>query len=176
MDEPSLIMGRSHRCERHDPIRDLPIVIRLFGNEYGEELAKQIFIDHIYLDTKERTKSKNDPEPAENYLEDYPELSQSSPVYSSYHTFWSDIDVVGIVKTICVIFLGIVVLWALNGALGDPIGSWWINNIVNPIGFWWSQNWVIVVGVVVALPFLLVTIYAFRNKNKVAKTLWNLID
>jgi hypothetical protein len=172
MDEPSRILGRSHRGERHDPVRDLPIVLRVFGEEYGEDVARQIFLDHLYLDNKERERTKIQNEPESSYPEPY----QPSITYDSHSAFPTDVDGENLIRTIGSIVFGLIVLWALNAALGNPIGSWWTNSIVNPIGLWWSQNWVFVVGVVILIPVLLLTIYTFRNKNRLAKILWNLID
>ena len=46
MDAPSAIYGSSHRWTRHD----LALVPKKFLDKYGEELAKQIMLDHILLD------------------------------------------------------------------------------------------------------------------------------
>jgi hypothetical protein len=46
MDAPSQIYGSSHRWTRHD----LALIPRKFINEYGEELTRQIMLDHILLD------------------------------------------------------------------------------------------------------------------------------
>jgi ABC-type multidrug transport system fused ATPase/permease subunit len=58
MDELSFTLGRSHRDFRHNPNRDLPMVIRTFGGKYGDDVAREIFLDHITLDNKERARSK----------------------------------------------------------------------------------------------------------------------
>lgn len=162
MDEPSLIMGYSHREERHNPVRDAPMIIRIFGAEYGDDLAKQIFLDHIYLDTKERA----------NRIQDYPESSRPFPDSGPSDFFPSGNT---LIETIGAIAFGLIVLYALNTAFNNPIGLWWSKSVVNPIGLWWSQNWFIVVGIILALPILLIVVYTFRNKNRVAKVLWNLI-
>lgn len=49
MDEPSLILGPEHRNERHDPKQEIPPI---FITKYGEELARNIILDHIFLDVK----------------------------------------------------------------------------------------------------------------------------
>lgn len=49
MDEPSLLLGPEHRGERHDPQQSLP---QIFVNKYGSELARNIMLDHIFLDAK----------------------------------------------------------------------------------------------------------------------------
>lgn len=49
MDEPSRLYGASHRKTRHDPDQSIP---KIFVEKYGEELARNIIIDHILLDTK----------------------------------------------------------------------------------------------------------------------------
>lgn len=49
MDEPSLILGPQHRNERHDPKQEIPPI---FITKYGEELARNIILDHIFLDVK----------------------------------------------------------------------------------------------------------------------------
>lgn len=46
MDEPSSLYGSSHRWTRHD----LALIPRKFIDEYGEELTRQIMLDHILLD------------------------------------------------------------------------------------------------------------------------------
>ena len=47
MDEPSQIYGGGHRKFRHDPDIEIP---QVFINKYGEELARNIILDHLYLD------------------------------------------------------------------------------------------------------------------------------
>lgn len=49
MDEPSLILGSEHRKERHDPTQETP---QIFITKYGRELARNIILDHIFLDVK----------------------------------------------------------------------------------------------------------------------------
>jgi hypothetical protein len=53
IDEPSQILGGSHRNERHD-VNSLDTAIRMFGNKYGDDAVRQIFLDHLYLDSKEK--------------------------------------------------------------------------------------------------------------------------
>lgn len=48
MDEPSRIAGNDHRRFRHDPDQEIP---SCFIEKYGEDLARNILLDHIYLDT-----------------------------------------------------------------------------------------------------------------------------
>ncbi|MBU0847291.1 hypothetical protein KKH23_08935 [Patescibacteria group bacterium] len=52
MDEPSQLYGASHRWIRHD----LSLIPKKFIDRYGKELAKQIMLDHILLDRKDKTK------------------------------------------------------------------------------------------------------------------------
>lgn len=54
MDAPSAIYGSSHRWTRHD----LGLVPKKFLDKYGEELAKQIMLDHILLDRKDDPRVK----------------------------------------------------------------------------------------------------------------------
>jgi len=49
MDEPWVLYGQQHRWTRHD----LKIIPKVFIDKYGEELTKQIMIDHILLDQKQ---------------------------------------------------------------------------------------------------------------------------
>jgi len=46
MDEPGMIFGPSHAAERHDPDQIIPNV---FVMKYGEELARDIIHDHLFL-------------------------------------------------------------------------------------------------------------------------------
>jgi len=54
MDEPSQLYGSSHRWTRHD----LSLIPKKFIDKYGEELAKQIMLDHILLDRKGESEIK----------------------------------------------------------------------------------------------------------------------
>lgn len=167
MDEPSFIMGSSHRDERHNPRRDLPINIKMFGNDYGEGVARQVFLDHILLDRKESASKQQYPNP---------EPSQPSPVCSPSTSFTGGTTAGGnLIETIGSIVFGFVVLWALNTAFGDPIGSWWNNGVVKPMGLWWSLNWFFVLGIIILIPVTIVVIYAFRDKNRIARALWKII-
>jgi hypothetical protein len=65
IDEPSYLFGSSHRDERHDPKRDMPIVIRMFGQKYGYDVAWHIFLDHVLLDRQESNLKLPQNEPAE---------------------------------------------------------------------------------------------------------------
>lgn len=46
MDEPSRVIG-NHRKFRHDPEQQIP---KIFLKKYGDELARNIILDHIFLD------------------------------------------------------------------------------------------------------------------------------
>jgi hypothetical protein len=48
MDEPSTLLGKSHRVHRHDPLKTPPIAKKLFG-----ELADEACLDHIRFDELE---------------------------------------------------------------------------------------------------------------------------
>jgi hypothetical protein len=136
MDEPSFFMGPAHREERHNRNRDLPIVIKMFGDKYGEDVARHIFLDHIYLDAKERARKDYHPEP------DYSEPSHSSSTYSpsSYGSVSSfPIGGTALIETLGAIAFGLVVIWAFNNAF------------YNPIGAWWNQNWISIVGATIFL-------------------------
>jgi hypothetical protein len=52
MDELSAVLGSSHRSERHD-VKSIPIAVQLFGEKYGDETVRQIFLDHLLLDSQE---------------------------------------------------------------------------------------------------------------------------
>jgi hypothetical protein len=132
MDEPSYILGRSHRDERHDPRRDLPIVIQMFGDEYGDDVARQIFLDHIYLDKQERERnqlSQNEPSQTYNYSTNFPSGSD-----------WG----FNIIRLILAGFLFIILLYAFNNAFGNPIGLWWAENWYKVVGF---SIFVIILGI-----------------------------
>jgi len=47
MDEPQKLFGSNHRTVRHGIEQEIPSI---FVDEYGEELARNIMIDHILLD------------------------------------------------------------------------------------------------------------------------------
>lgn len=55
MDEPSSVVGVSHRQFRHS-IEDLPTAIQMFGKQYGAELVENIFLDHLKADSEENRK------------------------------------------------------------------------------------------------------------------------
>lgn len=57
MDEPSLLLGPDHRDERHDPKQGLP---QKLIEKYGKELARNIMLDHIFLDVKSVREIKPD--------------------------------------------------------------------------------------------------------------------
>jgi hypothetical protein len=173
MDKPSYVMGPSHRDERHSPKRDLPIVIQLFGNEYGNDVARQIFLDHIILDAQERASSR-----AKSSGHEFDKLSDPIPSYNGTgYTPSSQIDW-GYYFFISIPIGGAIILFVyiFNTTFGNPIGSWWSQSIIEPISFWWGQNWYLILGVFITIAFMLVIIFAFRKKNRIAKTLWNLIN
>jgi len=57
IDEPSKLYGASHREVRHDT-EAREMVKKIFGEKYGENLAENIFLDHMLLDLE--TKNKED--------------------------------------------------------------------------------------------------------------------
>ena len=58
VDGPVSVLGVNHRIERHG-IDSLPTVVKLFGGIYGDELAKNIFLDHIVADVRGNTRVHN---------------------------------------------------------------------------------------------------------------------
>ncbi|MDT8782289.1 MAG: hypothetical protein IAX22_06545 [Candidatus Bathyarchaeota archaeon] len=52
MDEPSTVVGVTHRNYRHD-LSSLPIAIQLFGKIYGADMVENIFLDHLKADSEE---------------------------------------------------------------------------------------------------------------------------
>ena len=52
IDEPVRITG-NHRKYRHDPNQEIP---KCFVDEYGENMARNILLDHICFDKKESLK------------------------------------------------------------------------------------------------------------------------
>jgi len=52
MDEPCKIYGSAHRKVRHDPNQQLPAFLI---HRYGADLARNIMIDHVLLDTSTKT-------------------------------------------------------------------------------------------------------------------------
>jgi len=53
IDEPSLLLAGSHRKYRHDPNTELPLI---YIEEFGKERARDIHLDHLYLDKKNSRK------------------------------------------------------------------------------------------------------------------------
>lgn len=47
MDEPFRLYGSSHRKVRHEPDQEIP---KVFLEKYGEELARNLMLDHILYD------------------------------------------------------------------------------------------------------------------------------
>jgi hypothetical protein len=58
IDKPVSVLGVNHRVERHG-IDSLPIVVKLFGGIYGDELAKNIFLDHLVADVRGNARVHN---------------------------------------------------------------------------------------------------------------------
>ena len=54
MDEPARIYGPGHKWTRHD----IKIIPKGFIDKYGEELARQIMIDHILMDSGRFTRPR----------------------------------------------------------------------------------------------------------------------
>jgi len=52
MDKPVLLTGPHHRAHRHDINIELP---KKFIDKYGEELARNILVDHLILDKIDRS-------------------------------------------------------------------------------------------------------------------------
>lgn len=123
MDQPSYILGPSHREERHNYRRDLPIVLQIFGAKYGDDIARQIFLDHITLDTKERARGRPN------------QISTERTHIPHGHIDWGYLVLIGFST---LLFVGLIA-YAFNAGFG------------NPIGLWWNQNWYKVVGAFVFL-------------------------
>jgi hypothetical protein len=62
IDEPSRLYGTSHRKVRHG-LEDLKIAIKIFGEKYGDDVVRNIYLDHIFLDSKETDNTTSKPEP-----------------------------------------------------------------------------------------------------------------
>ena len=67
IDEPSRL-GGNHRRFRHDPDQEIP---KIFIDKYGEQLARNIILDHIYLDSFENRKELEEEINDEEILNDY---------------------------------------------------------------------------------------------------------
>jgi hypothetical protein len=162
IDAPSRFLGGSHRSERHDP-KDVEMAIQVFGSKYGNEIVREIFNDHLVLDAEERnrstmangTKRPEYDEPSDPIPED----TSYSPSYKEIH--WGSGNI--ILDLVLGSMVAIVFVYVFNIAFG------------NPIGVWWSQNWLNVIGVAAAIIFGIIAIYLLKDKNRIAKTLWNLI-
>lgn len=57
LDEPVRTFGFAHREFRHDT-ETIKLVGRMFGSEYGRELAENIALDHIMLDHEETIRKR----------------------------------------------------------------------------------------------------------------------
>lgn len=62
MDEPSQLYGSSHRWVRHDKYQEVP---ESFIEIYGEDLARNIMLDHILADSSEGRRPANWTSPEE---------------------------------------------------------------------------------------------------------------
>jgi hypothetical protein len=77
MDEPGKIYGSSHASDRHD--RD-QIIPHEFVMKYGEELARDIIQDHLYLHQLEKQiESIEKEDPPEQSFDSQEALEQSIP-------------------------------------------------------------------------------------------------
>src|SRR5208283_5650004 len=54
IDEPCRIYGVSHRKVRHG-LDDLDIAVKTFGAKYGDDMVRNIYLDHQFLDSKEKS-------------------------------------------------------------------------------------------------------------------------
>ena len=150
MDEPSYIVGKSHRDFRHNPYRDSPTVIRIFGEEYGENIAREIFLDHIYLDNQERDRSK-----AQSFRHEYDEPSDPIPNDSGYVPRYSSASSDKGERIIWIIF-GLICIWVIFIIYNNISG--------NSIGIWWNQNWYYVIGSAILI-MILTTCGAIKSKT-----------
>jgi hypothetical protein len=114
MDEPSQIAGGGHRRYRHD-LDSLPIAIRMFGEKYGNETVKNIFLDHLKLDSEEERQQPTEPE---------------SVIPLPYKRDWGERI---LLATPSGAFF-IVFVYLINVIMGDPIGLWWSQNWYKVIG------------------------------------------
>ena len=72
MDEPSQILGGSHRRERQD-VDSLDTAVSIFGDKYERDVVRQVFLDHLLLDSKEKeNKPPATTEPYSLYTPDQP--------------------------------------------------------------------------------------------------------
>ena len=120
IDELSGPLGSSHREFRHNAYRDLPMVYRIFGQKYGNDIAREIFLDHITLDVKERASNQTPKE-------------EPSPTYASstYYPSGSNWDLYLFIALVAIVaFIG-----AYNTAFGNSIGLWCAENLYRIVGF-----------------------------------------
>ena len=77
MDEPGMIYGSSHTNERHDPDQIIPYE---FVMKYGEELARDIIHDHLYLHELEaQIEAIENEDPPEQSFDSQETLEQTIP-------------------------------------------------------------------------------------------------
>jgi hypothetical protein len=159
IDEPSQVLGGAHRTERHD-ISSLELAIQMFGEKYGDNIVRNIFLDHLYLDSKTKSKEIPPTPPSPNKPNEFDEPSDPIPQDTSHNFQSSD-------NAVWAFFL----LFAIPiiGILGIAIFS-----LRETLGLWWSQNYMIVIIIIIiVLAVLIVSILALRKKNKIAKAIWD---
>ncbi len=130
IDEPSQILGGSHRSERHD-ISSMETAIEMFGSKYGDNKVRQIFLDHLFLDSKEAKNNK-----ATEKSEKAPENDLDSPgPYGLYPSSHDDVRRERVVGTVLLLFVLYIIAFIYNKETGGSIV------------LWWNQNWYLVVAV-----------------------------
>lgn len=110
MDERSVVLGPTHRRERHD-VNSIPIAVQMFGEKYGDEIVRKIFLDHLYLDSKENHKAE-------------PLSSEGDLVEGTF----------GLIALGGIVGIFVFLAYWLNLIIGNPIGLWWSQNCYNVIG------------------------------------------
>ena len=136
MDEPSQVSGAAHRMFRHD-LKSLPVAIKLFGAEYGDEMVENIFLDHLKADSEEdrlktlKNRSPSQEEPSAKALQD--------AVFQGGIESGENIDstprprkpfpgrterMERLLAAVSVGVFIVVLVYVLNGALGHPLGEW----------------------------------------------------
>lgn len=164
IDDPSKFLGGSHRSERHNP-KDVEMAIHVFGSKYSNEIVREIFNDHLSLDAEERNRSRL---ANQAKYREYDELSDSIPQDTSYYPSPSYSEInwgTGnkIVDISLMLFMTIVVTWAVNFAFGNPIGQWW-NNLAYGVILWWHQYYLDVVMIFGLL--IVMSIFIIYRKSK----------
>ncbi|MGA2385141.1 MAG: hypothetical protein ABSG33_01255 [Candidatus Bathyarchaeia archaeon] len=136
MDEPSQVSGAAHRRFRHD-LKSLPVAIKLFGGEYGDEMVENIFLDHLKADSEEERQKT-----PKNHAAQPEEVSVTAPqdvVFQGEASVGESIDSTSkprkpfpirtermemLLTAVSVGVFIVVLVYVLNNAFGHPLGVW----------------------------------------------------